>query len=305
MSNNNLIKSIEAIQNADQSNIDQRIVTNFLFELKVSNLLIPTMDDDEELVYETFVLEDEELILLPLFTSVEEFYKYYDEDGEFEPMENEFEIYAAIVEEDEIDGIVIDPEGVSARVPKDMVEFASADFSIDFDDIRTRSKKEIKRAYNTASNRSLIRFINDEANADNLEGIMVELSNSDVFNLIVSDEPLDGYAKNGVIEAKKVGGFNLFAIDGGDAFYGAIFTDKDAMLNAIPEDDDFYYYGQLTSIGALFDFILRNDMDGVLINPGTVDYLIPRSEILSQASGVDLVVEDKSFRNCLEYAFIL
>jgi hypothetical protein len=305
MSNNYLIKAIEAIQNLGPENVDPKDVTKLLFELKVSNLLIPAMDDDDGLSYETFVLEDEDLILLPLFTSQEEFYRYYDEGDEFEPMENEFEIYAAIVGEEEIDGIVIDAEGVAARIPKDMVEFAEADFSISFDDLETRSKKQIKKTYSRASNKSLVRFIEKESNKDNFEGLMVQLSNSDMLNLVVSHESLDGYAKNGVIKAMDAGGFNLFGVDDGEAFYAAMFTDKDAILKAIPENDGLHYYGQLTKVSSLFDFVLRNDMDGVIINPNTHDFIIPRSEFLSQASGIELVVEDQSFRNCLDYAFLV
>lgn len=302
MSNNYLIEAIKKLECED---IDPKDVTDFVFELKVSNLFIPAIDNDEELTYETFVLDDEDLILLPLFTSEEEFYKYYDEDDEYEPLSNEFDIYAAIVNEEEIDGIIIDAESLAARIPQDMVEFADADYSISFDEIKTRSAKQIKKAYETASNKSISKFITDKSNEEDFEGIMVQLSNSDMMNLVVSNESLDEFAKDGVIKANDVGGFSLFAIDSGDAFYGALFTDKDAMLKAIPEDDGMSYYGQLTKVSSLFDFVLRNDMDGVVVNPGSDDFIIPRSAFLSQASGIDIVFEDQSFRNCLDYAFLL
>lgn len=304
VSNNYLLKAVKLLEGSND-NLDPKDVTNFIFELKVSNLFIPCIYDGEELIYETLILEDDGLVLLPLFTSEDEFYKCYSEGSDYKPLENEFEIYAGIVNEEDIDGIVIDVGGVNARIPQDMVEFAEADFSISFDDIKTRSKKEIKKVYKTINNKSLIRFIRNKSNENNFEGLMVELSNSDLLNLVVSHDCLDEFAKNGVINAKDVGGFSLYAIDDGDAFYGALFTDKDAILNAIPEDDVLSYYAQLTKVSAMFDFVLRNDMDGVIINPNTDDFVIPRSEFLSQASGIELVVEDQSFRNCLDYAFLL
>lgn len=302
MTNNYLIN---AIKNLEKENISPDDITNFVFELKVSNLLIPVSEVNDELTFETLISQDGELVLLPLFTCEDEFYKIYGDEDDVEPMENEFELYAEIISDESIDGIVIDAGTLSATVPKDMVEFAEADFAISYDDVETRSLKEIKDVYDNPQNEDLIKFIEDESNENDFEGLMVEMSNADLLNLVVSDESLDGFADGGAINADDVEGFSLFAIDDGDAVYGVLFTGKDAMLKAIPEGDDFAYYGQLTNVSELFNFVLRNDMDGVIINPNSNDFVIPRSAFLSQASGIEVVVEDKSFRNCLDYAFEL
>lgn len=304
VSNNHLIKAIENIQGLGQDEINTKDITNLIFELKMSNLFIPAAGDEEDLIYETLILEEDELVLLPLFTSEEEFYKFYDRNSEYQPLENEFDIYAEIAADEDINGIIIDAEGVAARIPQDMLEIAMADFSIDFTDIPTRSLKEIKRAYKTASNDELLRFIKNSSNESNFESLMIELSSSFPLNLVVSEESLDGHAKNGVIKADDVGGFSLYVVDYDGKDYAAIFTDKKAISQTVFEEG-MHYYGQLTKTSTLFDFVLRNDMDGVIINPNTVNYIIPRSEILSQASGIEIVVEDQSFRNCLDYAFEL
>ena len=304
VSNNYLIKAIKKVRNATEEDIEAKDVTDLILELKVSNLLIPSVSDDEDLIYETYILGDEELALLPLFTSEEEFYKTYDRNGEYQPLENEFELYAEIVADDTLDGIVIDADGLAARIPMDMIEIALADFSIDFSDVPTRPLKEIKRTYKTSNNRSLKRFISDESNRDDFEGLMTKLSFSFPFNLVVSEESLDQYAKKGVINVKDTDGFSLYVVEYGGNCYAAMFTDKDAISDTVFEEN-LYYYGQLTKISALFDFVLSNDMDGVIINPNTDNFIIPRSEMLSQASGIEVVVEDQSFRSCLDYAFKL
>lgn len=292
-----LKKALETNDNAEEK------LVAFGAELKVSNLLIPGIDNGEELVYETLISEDDELTFLPLFSDEEEFYKYYAKDSEYKPIDNDFEIYAGI--SDEVDGIIIDPEGESFVVTGEMIQMAAEDFSISSDDIETRKLSEIKEVYDGISNESIVKFISDEANAEDYEGIMVELSNSSMINLVVSDESLDQYAKNGVISADDVDGFSLCVMEDEDkGRYAIMFTDKDAVSKAI-EDDGLFYYAQLTKISSLFEFVLRNDMDGVIINPEGEEFFIPRSELLAQASGIDIVVEDASFRNSLDYAFIL
>lgn len=304
-SNNYLIKSINALENLAKDPEDSKIVTDFIFELKMSNLYVPGMDSEDGLIFETLLLDDGNLAYLPLFSSEKEFYKCYGKDSEYEPIENEFEIYAAIAEEENVSGIIIDIESLCFEVPPEIIEIAKEDFSISYDDIPTRSLEEITQAYESDVNGDLLNFIEDDENDEDFEGIMVELSYSSPLNLVVSEEPLDEFAENGVIRASDVGGFSLCTMQDEQSSFAILFTDKDAILKAIPEDDGLHYYGQLTRVSELFEYVLRNDMDGVVINPNGSEFFIPRSEILSQASGIELIAEDASFRNCLEYAFIL
>ena len=158
--------------------------------------------------------------------------------------------------------------------------------------------------YNNPSNTDLVKFIRDESNEDNFEGLMAEISFADPLNLVVSPEPLDEFAKNGVIKASDVDGFTLYCLEDEESCYAAMFTGRDAIDKAI-QDDGINYYGQLTRVSELFEYVLRNDMDGVIINPFSEEFTIPRSEILFQASGIELIAEDASFSESLEYAFLL
>ncbi len=300
--NHYLIKSINELVNSG-NDMDPNSVTDFIFELKVSNLLIPGVDNGDELVYETLI-SDDEMVYMPLFSSEEEFYKHYAKDSEYQPIDNEFDIYAGIAADENIDGIIIDVESLCFEIPMQIIEFAQADFSVSHDDVKTRSVDEIRQVYDNLSNDDLIRFIREKSHEDKFEDLMVELSNADLLNLVVSPKSLDEFAQNGIIEASDVGGFSLCTLEDGESRYGIMFTDKDALLKAI-DDDGLNYYAQLTKVSELFDFVLRNDMDGVIINPFTDEFTIPRLEFLSQASGIELILEDASFRNCLDYAFLL
>ena len=43
----------------------------------------------------------------------------------------------------------------------------------------------------------------------------------------------------------------------------------------------------------------------MVINPNGEDYVIAREDILPQASGIEIIVENPVFRDSLDYAFIL
>jgi len=133
---------------------------------------------------------------------------------------------------------------------------------------------------------------------------MVELSNSYMINPVISDEPLDEFAENGIIRCSDVGGFNLDILDEDPIRLAMIFTSKHELVKFIGETDT-NCYGQITVLTELFDFILRNDIDGVVINPATQNYYILREEIISQARGIELIAEDDRLRDALDYAFTL
>lgn len=293
------IKEIEELKD----NVESDVLSNFIFELKMSNLLIPGIDNGDELVYETLVSQEDELTFLPLFTDADEFYKHYEKDSEYEPIENEFEIYAGIANDEAIDGIIINVETESFEITKEILEIAEADYSISYEEAEALSAEEIKEIYDGISNYDLEKFIADEANEDDFESIMVELSNANVMNLVVSDEAFDD--EDGIIKASDVDGFSLCAMEDDTSRYAILFTSKDAISDAISDDDGLNYYAQITDVNALFEFVLRSDMDGVIINPNGDEFLIPRSEIISQASGIELIVGDGSLKDCLEYAFKL
>ena len=131
--NNYLKKAIEQIEQSNDDLNESVVLSNFIFELKMSNLLIPGIDNGDELVYETLISEDDDSTFLPLFTDSEEFFKHYDEDSEYEPIENEFEIYAGISADESLDGIIINVESESFEVTKDLLEIAEMDYEVAYE----------------------------------------------------------------------------------------------------------------------------------------------------------------------------
>ena len=93
--------------------------------------------------------------------------------------------------------------------------------------------------------------------------------------------------------------FTLFTTKSGREHYGTLYTDTDAIVS-FHETLKYHYYVQVTNKYTVFNFILANDLDGLIINPGTDDYYVPR-QVLLRLLNDDLVNPDLA--NATRYAF--
>lgn len=282
------------------------LIANFICELKVSSLLIPAVEEEDSFAFEHIVSEEDESIYIPLFTDIEQYKKHTSEDSEFGPIAFDFDVYADLVLENDLNGIILNVEDNFMPIERDFIMEMSVELEMETgDDAEPYTPKELKDIFENVTNESLVEFINDAESQDDIEKLYAELSDSTLLNIVVSDKPLDEFADDGIIDADDVDGFSLCTIETDELNMGAVFTDKQAIENAINTESGLYYYGQVTILSELFDFILRNDMDGVVLNPNGDDYVIAREDILPQASGIEIIVEKPIFADSLDYAFLL
>lgn len=282
------------------------LVLKFVFELKVSNLLIPAIEEDDAFSFERLESDDSDASYIPLFTDIEEYSNHVTEDLGYEPQTFDFDTYKELVMENDFEGIVINVESSSMPVDRDFLSNMLFDVDkVSDEDYEPYSPEKIKEIFETAENDSLLEFIRDEERNTDIEKLYVELSNSTLLNLTVSDDPLDEFAQDGIIDADDIDGFNLCCFEDDNIRFGAVFTDRQSINKILEADTELCYYGQVTVLSALFEYILRNDMDGVIINPGKDDYFITRDEILPQASGIEVVIDDPCLENAPDYSFIL
>lgn len=308
VTNNHLKDVVEDLRKFldNEEDAPLELIMSFICELKVSNLLIPGAEEEDSFAFEHIASEEDGSTYIPLFTDIEEYEKHSLEDSEFEPVSFDFEFYKDLVLENDIDGIILNVEGDFMPIERNFIEEMIQEFEVSQDDSTEPYKpEELKNIFENVSNDELVEFIRDDEANDDIEKLYVELSNSTLLNLVISDESLDGHANDGIITGDDVDGFSLCTIENEEIHLGAIFTDRQAIDKAINAESGLYYYGQVTVLSELFDFILRNDMDGVVINPNSDDYLIAREDILPQATGIEIIVENPVFRNSLDYAFML
>ena len=298
------IKDFKMYVETDEEAPDE-VIIRLMCELKVSNLLIPGIDEGDSFAFEHVTIDDESFI--PLFTDTEEFDKFSIDGEEFSPIAFDFDVYEDLVLENDLDGIVLNADGEAMTIGEEFIKAISQFEESEAEEAPDAyTAQKLKEMFENASNEALAELIREsDDNDDDLEKLFVELSDSTMLNIVINDESLDKFTNDGIISADDVDGFSLCTIETDDIRMGAIFTDKLSIEKAIDKDSGFFYYGQVTILSELFDYILRSDMDGVIINPNTDDYIILREDILPQATGVDIVLDDPNLEDALDYAFLL
>lgn len=286
--NTYLKKSIAEVNNFLKNSTDppMDMYENFILELEVSTLILPGFYEGEQFVFPNIKTDDGKL-LLPVFTDIDEYNKYLDD--EYEPIEYDFTFYINLVEELELDGIVIDCEGVELVIDSELLEKIPHLPLLPFcEPLPPQKLIEISK---TVKNEELLNFIRHEDNFNNSDEIKELLKSSTLLNVAVSREDLSEYVHDGIIESLDVGGFGLSAITVGKDRYVPMFTDLDSIKKTL-DVESAYYYLQVSTLLVVVKYVLMSDLEGIMLNPGLEEYIVPRNVLLRMFNDKDLINED-------------
>ena len=277
------------------------LFAEFLGELRVSNLLVPGIVEGDELISENLTNDAGETVI-PLYTDDEEYVKDKGLNSEYDPIPNDIKYYVDLINENNFNGIIINLASEAFFIPTDLLNNLSIGptFSIN-DNFSGYGPDQLKNIAENTSNDSFVNFIRNSFNDNNFDGLMMELTKSTLLNVIVDERNLGNYSSNGIISREDVGGFEVCNTGNDEENFGILFTSKEAILDTMNPDSEFYYYYQITILSEFFDYVLRSDMGGVVINPGLDDYFIPRSFLLTFSN----IMDNPSFKQALDYAFLL
>lgn len=304
ITNNFLMNKINEIGNyiANDEEAPEELFIGFINELGVSNLLVPGIVDDDSLNFEVLSSDDETVNALPVFSDDEVFIGYYGEDTEFEAMPNDIRFYIDLMGESDIDGLVINPGSMEFYLEKEVLENLPLNPVIEIkDDFEGYGPDQLQNIAQNATNESLISFMNDDDN--HFEALMLELQKATLLDAVVSEEDLSQHAENGIISLDETGTLPLCTTGDDDVQLGVLFTSPDKIRNAIEEDSELNYYYQIALLDDFIEFVLKSDMDGIIINPSEEDYVIGRDELLEAYGG--LTYNNPSFKKAIDYAFTL
>lgn len=266
---------------------------NLLMELKVSNLLLPVVFDGENLSFPHIEVDDGTR-LLPLFTSDDELKRY---SADFDSISNDISYYIGLVRDLDIDGILIDLESDEFCIERKLLE--KIEIPKPSNEGRGLDASELRKLAFDVSNSKLKGFIQDDSNFNNFDELSALLSDSVLLNVVVSDDDLAFLAHDGILSREDVDTFVLYTHQSGRNHYGAVYTDADAVAS-FHEKLDYSYCIQVTNKYRVFNFFLSGDLDGIVINPGTDEYFVPRQVILRILDD-DLASPD--FENATRFAF--
>ena len=280
------------------NNPPEDLFESFILELKVSKLYIPAVFEGDEVMFEHYE-SDDGLMVLPLFTSPEEY------DGDNELKNYEFEFYAEIIADCDFDGAVINPNSDEIFVAQKTTDTLRVRPLAKFDDDEIFDANELKEIASTVRNEKLLSFIRDESNFNNFDGLIEVLEESVLLNVVSSRTDLNNLARDGIISAIEVGGFNLAVRTNGTEKYAVLFTGLDAITDTCDTDSGIYYYCQVTSHDKILEFVLKNDLDGMVINPSLEDFYIPRNVLLDIYENHPEILSNPKYVEGTYYAFTL
>ena len=285
---------IEDIYSNDNE-ITQDLLLRLINEFRYSNLYIPAKRENDTLNF--IIYEDDDIKITPLFTDLDEFRKFYN-DSDIEVLNNTFELYQNVLKTSDIEGYILNPASEKYLFKKEFILSIKDIPKTSFYSGNPYSADELKAIIDSMDNADLEEFIQKRENIGDYESLFEKLSNSDILTMMVSDIDLKRYMKDGICDMQKTGPLASLYLDNVGGVYATIFSSTDKMAHASTSK---FKYAQLVNLATLVNFVLSEDMDGIVLNPDSDNVLIPRSRLLKYSLGFERFANDGRLSNSMYY----
>ena len=277
----------------NDNELTDELLSRLINEFRYSNLFIPAKRENSTLNF--IIYEDEDAKITPLFTDPDEFRKFFSQD-DIQILQNSFELYQNILKTTDIEGYVLNPATEKYLFSKEFILSIENIPKTSFYTGNAYTESELIEIKNSIDNTALEEFI--RLNTGDYEGLFERLSSSRLVTLMLSDVQI----KKDIISLKKTGPIAQMYLDRVGGIYATIFTSKD-KVKAIETSKNKYL--QLINLATLVNFVLSEDMEGIVINPETDNVLIPRSVLLRYSLGFERFANDERLSEAMYYMFNL
>lgn len=266
-------------------------------EFRYSNLYIPAKRENGTLNF--VIYESDGVTLTPLFTDLDEFHKFY-KDEDIQVLQNSFELYQNILKTTDIGGYILNPASEKYLFTEEFILSISNIPKTNFYSSNPYTAEELKGLKDSIDNWALEEFIENPQNVGYFEGLFERLSESTVLALMISDSDLSHLAENGIISMQSTGPLASMYTDRVGGTYATIFSSEDKMgqVNA-----GKFRYCQIINLATLVNFVLSEDMEGIVLNPESDNVLIPRSVLLKYSLGFERYANDERLSTSIFYMF--
>ena len=291
----NLRKIIEKLY-VDED-INENDVIKLENELKHSCLIIAADKLSNNMKFRALEYKNKNYGLL--FTDMDEFRKAISND-EVESHYFPFEIYKEIIQMELLDGFVLNIETESFILEKEIFHDMDSMPQQSYPNDNCYTASQLKDLKDSINNEELENFIKNTANLGKYDELFEKIASSTMMTLMVSPEDLDEYAEDGVISMEKTGPLGFLYIDeiGGD--YATIYTSQDKISKI---DTPYNKYSQLVNFSSMVNFILNDDMDGIIINPRSENIILSRDVLLEYSSHLQKTCNDSRLNNAIFHMF--
>lgn len=298
MTNHKHLRAVIEDIRANGDILTEDLTLRLINEFRYSNLYIPAKREDFTLNF--IIYEEDGLRLTLLFTGEEEFAKFFEDTADIEVMQNSFELYQNVLKTSDIDGYILNPATEKYIFTKDFV----LDINVpktNFYSSNTYTTDELKQM-RTSKNEGLERFIENAENIGDFEGLFEMMSKSRLLTLMVSDTDLKAKANDGVISMMDSGPLAQMYTDNVGGVYATVFSGEDKIREVAT---DKFKYSQLVNLSMLVNFVLSEDMDGIILNPQSDNVLIPRVSLLKYSLGFEKFANDEKLSDAIYYMFVM
>ena len=297
MTNHKHLRAVIEDIYSNDNKLTKRLLFKLINEFKYSNLLIPAKKENGTLNF--IIYEDEDGKITPLFTDMDEFKKFFRQD-DIQVLENPFEIYQNIIKTTDIEGYILNPASEKYLFTEKFILGITNLPKTNFYSDNPYTGEELKGILDSLDNENLERFIENPKNAGYYEGLFEELSNSIVLALMLSPNDLSLIAKDGIISMQETGPLAQLYVDRIGGEYATIFTSQEKFGKVKSEH---FKYAQIVNLATLVNFVLCEDMDGIIINPESDNVLIPRGELLNYSLGFEKFANNPRLSTSIFYMF--
>ena len=268
-------------------------------EFRYSNLYIPAKRENGTLNF--IIYEDESAKLTPLFTDMDEFRKFYN-DSDVEVLNNSFELYRNILKTTDIEGYILNPSSEKYLFSREFILAIENIPKTNFYTTNPYTEDELKDIYKSIDNTNLESFISNAGNIGNWEALFERLASSRLVTLMLSDIDLSLKSDDILISQKQTGPLAGMYLDRIGGRYATIFSSTDKLKHVSTPK---YKYAQLVNLATLVNFVLSEDMEGIVLNPSTDNFLIPRSVLLKYSLGFERFANDERLSESMYYLFLV
>ena len=128
------------------------------------------------------------------------------------------------------------------------------------------------------------------------------ISKSTMLTLMVSNDDLTDYAKDGVISMLETGPLGYLYVDGIGGEYATAYTSEDKMASV---QTDKRKYSQIVNFSQMANFILNDDMEGIIINPKSDNILLTRETLLEFSPVLEKTCNDSRLNSAIFHMFLM
>lgn len=279
----------------NDNRLTEELLLRLINEFRYSSLYIPAKRQNGTLNF--IIYDDEGSKITPLFTDLDEFHKFYT-DGDIEVLNNSFELYRNIMRTTEIEGYILNPASEKYIFTREFILGIENIPKTSFYSSDAYSEEELCEIYQSIDNENLEKYCASPANIGDWESLFEKLAGSCLLTLMISDLSLK--SENGMISLKETGPLAEMYLDRIGGRYATIFSSKDKLKEVSTSK---FSYAQIVNLATLVNFVLSEDMEGIVLNPSSDNYLIPRSVLLKYSLGFERYANDERLCEAIYYLF--